>query len=87
MISYKQVIDRKFKRLDLGGDSVWFDIHGYEWFMCQKILFKAKKESIYASWQPDDLNVIVQRVTKDGSVKATISFGSIEEYDNYVKLF
>jgi hypothetical protein len=87
MIQYKEVKDRGFKRLDLGGDDVWFNIHGYEWFMCEKVLFKGKTESICASWQPDDMNVLIQRVTKDGNIKATVSFESIEEYDNYVKLF
>ena len=82
MITYKEVIDRGFKRKDFGGDSVWFDRYGYEWFICEKKLAKLSKGNITANWCPETKTIEVMRLI-DGMVKARKSFGSIQEFDNF----
>ena len=62
MITYNETIERGFKRHDLGGDSVWFDKHGYEWFITQRTLFKNKKQEIIADWCPEEMAINIQRI-------------------------
>lgn len=89
MIKYAEVIERGFKRVELGGDSVWFNEHGYEWFLCKKVLAKLKgDEQIIANWCPEDMGIDLLRVKKStGDILAKLAFDDINEFDNHAKIF
>lgn len=84
MIKYKEVIDRGFKRINLGNDSIWFDEYGYDWFICEKKLAKLSKGNITANWCPETRTIEVMRLI-DHKVKGRISFKNIQSFDEYDK--
>lgn len=80
MIDYKEVIDRNFKRLEIGGDSVYFNTFGYEWFICEKTIQKLDRGKIVANWCPETRTIEIMKVVK-GSVYGRITVKSIEQFD------
>jgi hypothetical protein len=84
MIKYKDTIDRGFKRRYLGGDQVWFDQYGYEWFICEKRLAKLAKGNITANWCPETQTIEVMRLI-DGSIMERQSFSDIAAFDKFDK--
>lgn len=82
MITYKETIDRGFKRLDLGGDAVWFNQYGYEWFLTEKKLAKLGKGNITANWCPETKTIEVMRLL-NGKIYARKSFDTIKEFDEF----
>lgn len=67
-IQYKQVIALGFKRKDLGGDSVFFDEHGYDWFIASKTLVKERGCKIVANWHPETKDIEVLYLDKKRNV-------------------
>lgn len=67
-IQYKQVIALGFKRKDLGGGSVFFDEHGYDWFIASKTLVKEQGCKIVANWHPETKDIEVLYLDKKRSV-------------------
>jgi hypothetical protein len=86
MIKYSEIIDRGFKRLDFGGDSVFFDEHGYEWFICEKLLQKLDKGKIVANWCPETKTIEVMKVVK-GTVFGRISIDNVEQFDRIAAFY
>jgi hypothetical protein len=86
MIKYKETIDRGFKRKDFGGDKVWFDQYGYEWFITEKRIAKLSKGNITANWCPETKTIEVMRLIC-GSIQARKSFKTIQEFDEFNKIF
>jgi len=82
MIKYKETIDRGFKRKNLGGDKVWFDQYGYEWFVTEKRIAKLSKGNITANWCPETQTIEVMRLI-DNQVVARKSFKTIREFDEF----
>ena len=82
MITYKETIDRGFKRRDFGNDSVWFDMYGYEWFITEKRLAKLGKGNITANWCPETKTIEVMRLL-NGTIYAQKSFDTIEKFDEF----
>jgi hypothetical protein len=81
MIKYSEIIDRGFKRLDFGNDSVFFNTHGYEWFICEKVLQKLDRGKIVANWCPETKTIEVMKVVK-GDVFGRISCKEIAHFDS-----
>lgn len=67
-IRYKQVIDLGFKRKDLGGDQVFHDQHGYDWFIASKTLVKEQGCKIIANWHPETQEIEVLYLNKKRDV-------------------
>ena len=84
MITYKEVIDRGFKRKDFGGDEVWFDRYGYEWFIAEKKLAKLGKGNITANWCPETKTIEVMRLI-DGMIMERQSFTNLAAFDKFDK--
>jgi hypothetical protein len=82
MIKYKETIDRGFKRKDFGGDKVWFDQYGYEWFITEKRIAKLSKGNITANWCPETQTIEVMRLI-DNQVVGRKSFKTIREFDEF----
>jgi len=82
MIKYKDTIDRGFKRFNLGGDQVWFDMYGYDWFITEKRLAKLSKGNITANWCPETKTIKVMRLV-GGHIQASKTFKTIEEFDKF----
>lgn len=89
MIKYKEVIGRGFKRIELGNDSVWYDNHGYNWFLCEKVLAKLKgDEQIIANWCPEDMAIELLRIKKStGDILFKLVFDDINEFDIHTQIF
>jgi hypothetical protein len=86
MIKYKDTIDRGFKRRDFGGDKVWFDQYGYEWFITEKRIAKLSKGNITANWCPETKTIEVMHLI-NGSIQARKSFKTIREFDEFNEFF
>jgi hypothetical protein len=86
MIKYKETIDRGFKRKNLGGDKVWFDQYGYEWFVTEKRIAKLSKGNITANWCPETQTIEVMRLI-DNQVVGRKSFKTIREFDEFNEFF
>jgi hypothetical protein len=82
MIKYKETIDRGFKRKNLGGDKVWFEQYGYEWFVTEKRIAKLSKGNITANWCPETQTIEVMRLI-DNQVVGRKSFKTIREFDEF----
>jgi hypothetical protein len=82
MIKYKETIDRGFKRKNLGGDEVWFDQYGYEWFITEKRIAKLSKGNITANWCPETQTIEVMRLI-DNQIQRRKTFKTIEEFDEF----
>jgi hypothetical protein len=82
MIKYKETIDRGFKRKNLGGDKVWFDRYGYEWFVTEKRIAKLSKGNITANWCPETQTIEVMRLI-DNQIQRRKTFKTIEEFDEF----
>lgn len=86
MIKYKEVIDRGFKRNDLGHDSVWFDEFGYEYFIAELQLAKLKRGEILANWSPETQTIDVMRII-DNTIRAKKIYTTIKEFDEFNSFF
>jgi hypothetical protein len=82
MIKYKETIARGFKRKNLGGDKVWFDRYGYEWFITEKRIAKLSKGNITANWCPETQTIEVMRLI-DNQIQRRKTFKTIEEFDEF----
>jgi hypothetical protein len=80
MIKYKEVLDRGFKRLELGSDNVFFNEHGYEWFVAEKVIQKLNKGKLVATWCPETKTIELMKII-NGDVIGRKTLKTIYEFD------
>ena len=80
-IKYQDVIDLGFVRKD-GNDNVYMAQYGYDWFWCEKKLYK----KISAVWDCETQTVEIRKNGDEGHIIAKHTVSGLQELINWIKL-
>ena len=81
-IAYKCLLDKGFKRKNLGSDKVFFNEFGYEWFILSKKLAK----NWFMNWDPSTRKVELLKEDKAGFILIRERMKDEEEVDRFIRL-